>query len=312
MDCMIWFLSARLVTVADSEAAGFSDQSGFLRGWRCRCGSTLTNGDEGAIWMTNSNLLFEPIKEGREGYFVDYRPPQPGLNFAILTVVFISDIHWEYDEDRVKGEAVSWLRRYPVSLMVIVRNSDDNMVSPPNALGCYLGAWADAENDSYHFSWLAKDFEDALASSACLPYLPSIYAGLGYQKVDEVRAEAYQKAVDRGRLYKQLRHWLAWPLAIPFGFAVFVFLGPSFFGILVLLYAFWKSLTDISKALGWSRLTGPEWLEQERRKRMDYYFYHCEKNPNSFERLVTENHANDIRANLQHEAESLGLKTDNQ
>ena len=62
-------------------------------------------------------ILFEPIKEARDGYFVEYYPPAPGERFANLGLVFLEKTEPSKICTAMEAEFFHWINRYPLPVM---------------------------------------------------------------------------------------------------------------------------------------------------------------------------------------------------
>jgi hypothetical protein len=63
----------------------------------------------------------------------------------------------------------------------------------------------------------------------------------------------------------------------------------------------------ICKAIGWFKPSDNEKAEAEKEQIMAHYYYHCERNPATFERLKMENYEREAVADTQNEAKRLGV-----
>ena len=72
-----------------------------------------------------------------------------------------------------------------------------------------------------------------------------------------------------------------------------------------MIYALWKAFVQLMKLLGKWPESASEKLEADKKQRMEHYFWHCERNPEGFQRLKTENFAREERERTSREAAEL-------
>lgn len=77
-----------------------------------------------------NQLFFEATKEDRGWYFVEYRPPISGYQFATLQVVVFETTRTAEDIAAImEAELVIWLERYPVPIMVSAFDDTGSVIS---------------------------------------------------------------------------------------------------------------------------------------------------------------------------------------
>ncbi len=62
------------------------------------------------------NRIYEPIKLGRERYFVEYRPPKDNSKFATLFITFIGNVDKAEVIQIMEMELGIWVDQYPCSI----------------------------------------------------------------------------------------------------------------------------------------------------------------------------------------------------
>jgi hypothetical protein len=95
---------------------------------------------------------------------------------------------------------------------------------------------------------------------------------------------------------------LFWFVVVPACTALFEYFGPAWLGLVVLIYALWKSFQEWRKFTGRKVQSEREKLEAEKKSKSDHYFYHCERNSEGFLRLKLENFERDAREKTRREA----------
>ena len=77
----------------------------------------------------NEILHFESIKEERESYFVEYQPPVANDKFAMLNLIFPTEVLWERVKELLYEEVEHWLERYSVSRF---GHEKEDIIRPPS------------------------------------------------------------------------------------------------------------------------------------------------------------------------------------
>ena len=65
-----------------------------------------------------NNKIYEPIKESRGWYFVEYFPPSSGTRFAGLQLVIMESASQDKIASAMEEELNNFLKRYPIPIMV--------------------------------------------------------------------------------------------------------------------------------------------------------------------------------------------------
>jgi hypothetical protein len=87
--------------------------------------------------LTQSDeIRFQPIKEGRECYFVEYYPPAPGERFATLGLIFLEKPELERIAKAMEDELLQWLHRYPLPIMVSAFDHVGDLYDLKEVKGC--------------------------------------------------------------------------------------------------------------------------------------------------------------------------------
>lgn len=250
-------------------------------------------------------IFFEQLKEARDGYFVEYNPPGGEVRFAWLTLVFQEGATPDFAKTAMEHEAALWTLRYPVPVMVFACDEKGDTVEIGEDWGRNnLIAWRCSEG-SLDMHWeLLKD-EVILDVALSAEYLLKTYEGVPYRTAEEVRQQADANWKSRS---KELRIGFAiifcWAVAVPAAVALLGWTSPLV-GFMVMVYALGKAARQAGLMLGWFKPLPHESEKRQKEQRMRHYYYHCERNPDAFRRLVVENFEQDQRAEIQREAEEL-------
>ena len=253
-----------------------------------------------------NELLFESIKEERELYFVEYQPPVANNEFAILNLVFPTEVAWDGVKEALDEEVEHWLQRYSVPLMVWAWDEKEDIIRPPNLDGGCLVAWPGADSGEVMKSWNIEHLNDFLKGAPTHPDWRTIYVDIPVRVNAEVKSEARDKLLEQKRQNRLLRIFLTlWLAVIPAGYVIFEFFGPEWLGLIGLMFVAWKALKTSLRIWNLTKASGREEKERDMRSKMEHYFYHCERNPEAFLRLRSENFREDARQRVREEAEDM-------
>jgi hypothetical protein len=137
-----------------------------------------------------------------------------------------------------------------------------------------------------------------------------IFRDISYRTNDDVQASAAEQSRQNRRHSLLLKIIFGiWVCVIPAGLVIFELLGPEWVGLLAATYALsqiWRSWLKIS---GRHKPTGREKEEEDRKQKMERYYYHCERNLDGFSRLKVENLSKAIRDKNSKEFEAIKPKT---
>ncbi len=229
----------------------------------------------------------DKVKEHRGSYYVTYQPADARFPFAIIQVVFLEDCA---DVTKVKTameyESRYWLKRYPVPVMVSAFDARDSLIClSEESVQSHLMGYVDDETGEVVLRWGLLDNNVLPSKQMGSDYLARIYDALPFRFQKDVREEAIRKARANG---KGIRIILFLILGVPVLIEL-VSLGMSWLGNFLAAISISVGLYKYAKAIGWLKPTKKEREKAEKELRMKHYFYHCEKNPEAFNRLKYEN-----------------------
>lgn len=118
---------------------------------------------------------------------------------------------------------------------------------------------------------------------------------------EEVRQKAEREARATGRAIRLI---VFLTVVVPVLIEV-VALGVTWLGHFLAVLSIAGGVYKIGKALGWLNPTEREKQKAENDLKMKHYFYHCELNPNGFNRLKIENFEREAIEQTRSEAEAL-------
>jgi len=195
-----------------------------------------------------------------------------------------------------------WLERYPVPIMVSAFDDTGSVIAlSGNWQRNSLMGYIDPRNNKIVRQWrlLANDElpKDALDAA----YLRKIYAGVPFKTKQQLREHALAKG-------KQLRlgWWIVfvWAVVVPAAAAVLEWWS-DWLGLVVLVYSLYKAAEKALRLTGKWPKSKAETQKEADEARMRHHHYHCERNPEGFERLKLENFERWAREDINKEAQSL-------
>jgi hypothetical protein len=194
-------------------------------------------------------LYFDPIKENRGSYFVEYRPPVSNNPFATLNLVYTASYDLNSVADSMQAEVAHWLARYPVPIMAWAFDAAENAIQPHCDLddGLLLGWYAPGATTPT-FAWKIEGLPPLLKDTANIPDWRTIYKDVPFRTDAEVKAKANRENTKVRKQNLTLKIILAiWLAAIPAAWAIIQYLGPQWLAIAVLMYSLWQAVRAARK-----------------------------------------------------------------
>lgn len=256
-------------------------------------------------------LYFNPIKENRGSYFVEYRPPVSNNPFAALNLVYTASYDLNSVADSMQAEVAYWLARYPVPIMTWAFDAEENAIRPHGDSddGLLVG-WYAPGTTTLTFAWKIKGLPPFLNDTATIPDWRTIYKDVPFRTDAEVKAKVNQQSTEIRKQTLTLKIILAiWLAVIPAVWAVTQYLGPQWLALAVLMYSLWQTFRAARKLFWPIKPSKSAKDKAETEFKMRHYFYHCERNPQGFARLKIENFERDAKKRILKEAEALRTRT---
>ncbi|MFA5913779.1 MAG: hypothetical protein WC830_09525 [Burkholderiales bacterium] len=253
--------------------------------------------------MAPDDVRFESLKEDRSWYFVEYTPPMANHRFSTLSICVVEEQDAQAVASVMEKEAREWLSRYPVPVMATAFSADESVFSLKGVRPIdHLISWLDPESSRPILRWeLVKDgvLPDSAPNRA---FLQKIFAGVPSKTGAEIQDEVAKDIAAR-----KVGWWLVfvWAVLVPLGVAVLEWWS-DLLGLVVLGYAFVKAIVLALRLTGHLPKSVREREKDAQDLRMRNHHYHCERNPEAFERLKAENFRREEIARTK--AEALALK----
>jgi len=253
--------------------------------------------------VENYQLFFQTTKEDRGWYFVEYRPPISGHQFATLHLVVIEKISaLEEIAQSMEAELVIWLERYPVPVMVSAFDDSGQLIRLEGHRACdHVIGYINEQTHEVIRKWRLLSNEELPKDALGTSYLRSVYSQIQFKTKQQLREEAQQKAK-----HLRLGWWIVfvWAVVVPAGAAILEWWS-DWLGVAVLLYSLYKAVEKALRLMGKWPKSKAEIQKEAEEARMRHHHYHCERNPEGFERLKVENFEREARDDIRKEALSL-------
>jgi hypothetical protein len=248
-------------------------------------------------------VLRDKIKLHRDWYFVEYQPADARSSFALLLLTVLSEpTDLESVASAAESELQYWLQRYPVPIMLYALDAKgDPLHFPGRGDESHLMGFVVQQTGMINRRWGLFENDELPAEQMEADYLAHAYDGIPTRMQKDVRTEAMRKAQVEGRLFRTIIFFV---VIVPVLIEI-ISLGIDWLGYLLAAGSIVVGLYKAAKILGWLQPTQREKEKSERNLRMNHYFYHCERNPEGFNRLMIENFKQDAIEQTRKEAEAL-------
>jgi hypothetical protein len=228
---------------------------------------------------------YEPIKESRGWYFVEYYPPRSGVRFATLYLTITENASQKRIANAMEQEVKGWLKRYPVPLMVSSFDNKGDLYNLSKVRTCnhLIGFWG--EDKQIHTYWKLLKDEEIPDIALDQKYVDKLYSGLVYKTYAELDAERHKKLRQIKTGWVIFFIWLA---VIPAIYAIFEY-SSDFLALVALIYSLYKAVRKGLELTGkWPKSKKAKEHEREEQLK-NHYYYHCQMNPEGFRKLMLEN-----------------------
>lgn len=253
--------------------------------------------------MAPDEVRFGSLKEDRDWYYVEYSPPITNYRFSVLQLSVVDTRDTEAVAAALESEAKHWLRRYPVPLMATALSADGSVLSLDGTRAInHLMAWLDSGRPEPILRWELVENEVLPDTALDRGLLEEIFTDIPYKTGREIQAEAAKRAAAQ-----KVGWWLVfvWAVLVPLGVAVLEWWS-DLLGLVVLGYALVKAAIQALRLTGHLPKSAGQRKKEAEELKMRHHHYHCERNPEAFERLKAENFRREEIERTK--AESLALK----
>lgn len=236
---------------------------------------------------SNQKVFREAIKKHRGNNYVSYKPADLGSPIAHIQLTFPRPVvDFEIIKQAMEQELESWLKQYPIPTMVMAFDAKDDVLHvSSNYDESHLIGYVEQKTGQAVKHWGLLGNNELPAEQMVAIYAARIYEGLPFRRQEDVQLEAYRQARSTGRA---IRFIVLLVVGVPLLIQI-VSLGIGWIGYLLSGISISVGLYKLGKAMGWIKPSQREQIKAEKNLKMKHYFYHCEKNPDAFNRLKIEN-----------------------
>ena len=248
-------------------------------------------------------MFRDKVKKHRGKYFVIYNPADGDSWLAMVSLVFpddtvdISEVRHAMDE-----ELRYWLNRFAVPVMVFAFDAKDGLIpcsEEPNESN--LMGYIDPSSGRVVHKWGTFKEDEMPSEQKDAGYLERIYQGVPFRLQEKVRDEVRHETRVRGKVIRAIVFFYA-------GGAVLielVALGVNWLGHVLASVSIATGTYKLGKAMGWLKPGKREKEKAEKERKMGHYYYHCERNPEAFNRLKRENFERETIERIYKESEEI-------
>ncbi len=260
--------------------------------------------------MNTNTIIWEKIKNKRDGYFIEYQPPRydPDNNsypLAVLLVVIVSQFSKDKIAQILESEFKTWATLYQVALLAMACDQMGKKVDLTSIRQSdeITGFYNPSDNQlTLYWGLLGNDqIPDFLKQNE---RLKRIYSDIPFKTEQQIREklDRYYKDIRSGKRFilATVILWLLLPVAIEIWGISNPFISAG-----IIIYSVIKAAIALLKLLGILKPNTKELEKSEKERKMEHYFYHCEKNPEGFIRLRNENFEREAIENIKREYEDL-------
>ncbi len=251
----------------------------------------------------DEKVFRDGIKEHRGSYFVIYKPADVNSSLASVSLVF-PETMVEATEVRqaMEQELKRWLNRFAVPVMLSAFDAKGDLIHfSEEPYESHLMGYIDPHSGGVVQKWGLFEEDEMPSEQKEAGYLERIYQGVPFRLQEKVREKVRHEARVRGRVTRVIVFFYA-------GSAVLielVALGVNWLGHVLAAVSIAIGTYKLGKAMGWLKPTKRDKEKAEKEQKMGHYYYHCERNPEAFNRLKCENFERDAVEQTRNESEAI-------
>lgn len=200
----------------------------------------------------------------------------------------------------MENEAVIWLKRYPIAIMISAFDDAGDLISLQDVKAeSHLICFYNPTKTDINFHWALLKNEEMPKDALDINYLLKVYESLNRKTSAELKSET---ATSMKQLRLGTNIIIFWAVILP---AIVLVFSPQWLAALVLVYGLCKALIQWLKMTGKWKKSAKEIAKDAEDLRMKHHHYHCERNPEGFLRLKHENFQKESKEQVKKDAESI-------
>ena len=249
---------------------------------------------------------YEKILGSRKDYFVEYYPCENDQLFAALNLVFVKESDKNDVVDAIENELKHWLTRYPIPLFISAFDEKGDLIrldgiKPSDHLIGFFD-----QNQKICLHWRLLKDEEIPKIALDREYVDNLYSNLHFKTYSDLD-------VERRKRRKQIKiGWFIffiWLVVVPALIAILENYNYwiSFLAMVFSLYKAVQKGLELTGKLPKSKKVKAKEIEDQLK---DHYSYHCQLNPEGFDRLKRDNFEKMGIDEITKEARSLKMNLD--
>lgn len=256
--------------------------------------------------MSTPKVYRDEIKEGRDGYFVTYQPADARFPFASVDLVFPEgSIDRAQVARAMEAELEFWLKRYAVPAMVSAFDAKEDLIRVGRESSeSHLMGYREARDGQIVQRWGLFKNDELPSEQADGEYLKNVYQNVPFRT-----QAAVHEAVEREtrNTAKAARVIILFIVVVPVLIEI-ISLGVAWIGYILSGISITAGIYKAAKAFGWLKPSERAKAKADKERKMAHYYWHCERNPEAFNRLKIENFEREAIERTRKEAETLSKK----
>lgn len=251
--------------------------------------------------ILEEQIYFDYIKEKRDGYFITYHPNR---DFSSLNLIFVEKIpSQENIKELMLYELKLWIKKYPIYTSVHAYDDKESSLDIGDLFENSLSGWID-EDERFRYTWKIYK-QPKINKKRTNAELIKLFSDIQYRTQSQINSKIDKQIKERILGHKIFRYvYFLWLGVIPLIWGLAQFFGPQLLTTIATIYCVWKFMINFIKTF-FPDIWKEEPTDSEKTRLKDHYYYHCQMNPEGFDRLKSENFEREQKQKTQKEYEQL-------
>ncbi len=126
-------------------------------------------------------------------------------------------------------------------------------------------------------------------------FLLKTYSDISFRTQSEIKKKLYKEYNHKKRLKMLI---IIWAVIIPASISILEFFSPTWVAVLAIIYSLWKSYKKWRLMTGRDDKSEKNKAKEKKEQKMRHHDYHCDLNPEGFQKLKMENFNTSIKRNI--------------
>jgi len=208
----------------------------------------------------------------------------------------------------MEQELKLWLGRFPVPTMVSSFDATEALIRFSKEAGeSHLMGYVNPQSGSIVNRWGIFENDELPAGQMTADYFNEVYRRLPFTLRKDIAAKVNREQRDLRVGLRIFRAGIIFIAAIPVAIEL-ISLGITWLAALLQSVSILAGVYKVANAAGWLKQSTRAKTAAEKQRKMDHYYYHCERNLEAFERLKIENFKRESAEMTRKEAMTLAAK----